>query len=132
MKEIKNKTAQYLKMETKAIKKTLTEEIKEMKKENRNNRWNYDQQDTGDGRENLRHKRHKRRNSNISPRNGPKKQVEVAILISTKINFQPKLIIKKKRQGRTLHTHEKKNQPKDILILNIYAPNTRSTLFAKA
>jgi hypothetical protein len=38
MKEIKNKTAQYLKMETKAIKKTLTEEIKEMKKENRNNR----------------------------------------------------------------------------------------------
>ena len=37
--------------------------------------------------------------------NGPKKQVNVTILIYGKIDFKPKLI---RRQGRTLHTHQMK------------------------
>jgi exonuclease III len=37
--------------------------------------------------------------------NGPKKQAGVAILISNKIDFQPKVI--KKRQGGTLYTHQR-------------------------
>jgi hypothetical protein len=42
----------------------------------------------------------------ISPqKNGPKKQAGVAILISNKIDFQPKVI--KKRQGGALHTHQR-------------------------
>jgi hypothetical protein len=36
--------------------------------------------------------------------NCPKKQAGVAILISNKIYFQPKVI--KKRQGGALHTHQ--------------------------
>jgi hypothetical protein len=45
--------------------------------------------------------------------NGLKKQAGVAILISNKINFQPKVI--KKRQGGTLHIHQRKNLPRGIL-----------------
>jgi exonuclease III len=37
--------------------------------------------------------------------NGLKKQDGVSILISNKIDFQPKVI--KKRQGRALHTHQR-------------------------
>jgi hypothetical protein len=37
--------------------------------------------------------------------NVPKKQAGVAILVSNKIDFQPKVI--KKRQGGTLHTHQR-------------------------
>jgi hypothetical protein len=37
--------------------------------------------------------------------NGLKEQAGVAILISNKINFQLKVI--KKRQGGTLHTHQR-------------------------
>ena len=37
--------------------------------------------------------------------NGTKKQARVAILISNKIDFQPKVI--KKRLGGTLHTHQR-------------------------
>ena len=40
--------------------------------------------------------------------NGLKKQAGVAILISDKIDFQPKVIKKKKkRQGGALHTHQR-------------------------
>jgi hypothetical protein len=42
--------------------------------------------------------------------NGPKKQAGVAILISNKIDFQPKVI--KKRQGVALHTHQRLNLPR--------------------
>jgi len=38
----------------------------------------------------------------------PKKQTEIAVLISNKIDFQ----LKTKRQGRTLHTHQRKNLPR--------------------
>jgi hypothetical protein len=42
--------------------------------------------------------------------NGPKKQDEIAILISNKIDFQSKVI--KKRQAGTLHTHQRYNLPR--------------------
>jgi hypothetical protein len=41
----------------------------------------------------------------IFQENGMKKQAGLAILISNKINFQPKVI--KKSQGGTLHTHQR-------------------------
>ena len=40
--------------------------------------------------------------------NGPKKQAGVAIVISNKINFQPK-VIKKDKEGPTHHTGQIKN-----------------------
>jgi hypothetical protein len=40
-----------------------------------------------------------------SQANVPKKQTGVVILISNKINFQPKVI--KKRQGGTLHSYQR-------------------------
>jgi hypothetical protein len=42
---------------------------------------------------------------NNFPRNGLKKQAGVAILISNKIDFQPK-VIKKDKKG-ALHTHQR-------------------------
>jgi hypothetical protein len=42
-----------------------------------------------------------------------KKQAGVAILISNKINFKPKIIIK--RQGGALHTHQRYNPPRGTL-----------------
>jgi hypothetical protein len=48
--------------------------------------------------------------------NGPKKQAEVVILTSNKIDLQPKVIKKKrkkkKKMARTLHTHQRKNVPR--------------------
>jgi exonuclease III len=44
---------------------------------------------------------------------GPKKQAGVAILISKKIDFQSKVI--KKRQGGTLHTHQRQNLSRGTL-----------------
>jgi exonuclease III len=43
----------------------------------------------------------------IIPEHGPKKQAGVAILILNKIDFQPK-VIKKKKEG-ALHTHQRRN-----------------------
>jgi hypothetical protein len=42
--------------------------------------------------------------------NGPKKQAGIATLISNKIDFQLKVI--KKRWGRILHSHQRKNPPR--------------------
>ena len=56
-----------------------------------------------------------------------KKQAEEVILISHKIDFQQKN--NQKRRGMTLHTHQRKNEKNDALILNIYGPKTRVPSF---
>ena len=61
--------------------------------------------------------------------NGLKKQAGVAILISNKINFQPKLI-KKDNEGHFILIKDKILQEK-LSILNIYSPNTRAVTFIK-
>jgi hypothetical protein len=53
--------------------------------------------------------------------NGPKKQAEVAILISNKINFQPKVI--KKDKERHFILIKGKIYQDELSILNTYAPN---------
>jgi exonuclease III len=60
---------------------------------------------------------------------GRKKQDGVAILISNKINFQPK-VIKKDKEGYFILIKGKILQ-EEISILNIYAPSTRAATFIK-
>jgi hypothetical protein len=51
------------------------------------------------------------------------------MLVSNKIDFVPKLI--KRRQGRKDISYSLKEMHHDILILNIYAPNTRANACVK-
>jgi exonuclease III len=57
---------------------------------------------------------------------GLKKQAGVAILISNKIDFKPK-VIKKDEEGHFILIKDKIFQ-EELLILNIYAPSARAAL----
>jgi exonuclease III len=61
--------------------------------------------------------------------NGPKKQAGVAILISNKVKFQPK-VIKKDKEGHLMLIKGKVFQD-EFSILNIYTPNARAAIFIK-
>jgi exonuclease III len=65
----------------------------------------------------------------IFQENGMKKQAGVAILISSKINFKPKVIIKD-NEGNFILMKGKIFQ-EELSILNIYAPNTMTVTFIK-
>jgi exonuclease III len=79
-------------------------------------------------RENDRHYLRVKSWITIFQANGMKKQAGVAILISNKFDFQPKVI--KKDEGHFILIKGKIIQEK-LSILNIYAPNSRAAIFIK-
>jgi hypothetical protein len=65
----------------------------------------------------------------IFQENCPKEQARVTILISNKIDFQPK-VIKKDKEGHFIIIKGKIYQD-EISIMSIYAPNERASTFIK-
>ena len=61
--------------------------------------------------------------------NGPKKQAGVVILISNKVDFQPKVIIQDKEEHSSYSSKEKSTKINSIL--NINAANARVPTFIK-
>jgi exonuclease III len=65
----------------------------------------------------------------IFKENGAKKKAGVVILISNKIDFQPK-VIKKDKEGNFILIKGKIFQD-ELSILNSYSPNTKAATFIK-
>jgi hypothetical protein len=65
----------------------------------------------------------------INQANGPRKQAEIAILISSKIYFQPK-VIKSDEEGHFIFSKVKTHQEK-VSIININSLKTRAPTFIK-
>ena len=61
--------------------------------------------------------------------NGPKKQAEVAILVLNKINIQPKL--SKKIRKNTSYMSKEKSAKRNSQFWKIYVPNVRASIVIK-